>query len=1043
MTFARYLLQGLVWAVIALGLAVGIFLGRLSTGPIALDWIKPRIEEALIPGNTDLDVTVGRTELRLAENHRTIELVGLAVSFRSPGEPVFLTFPEVKLTLSVEAFLKHGLIAASHVEARAPSLHLTRSEDGSIGLYSSDADDQQTSSDADIAAFLRHVVLAPESDDRIAFLKRLQISGGRVVYRDRARADLLTAEAADLVLNRWDDKVSGWLKADLLQQEGRASIQFLGRADVHAKRVHLDIKATNLVVGDLAESWSGGSDWLRPEFKKVRSPIEASIATELDLDGTLSPIKADLRMTDGVLDLPDHLANPLDISLGEFQGVIAPSFDRADIEQFHLVSHGAEIKAKGRVSWQDDDPAIDLEAVATNVRAEDLPTFWPPDLGADARGWVVDNIRTGLVPHAEARLDLRAEDFGQSLLREDAIKGTFAFQGLSVRYVDTMPALTKGSGTATFNADSLFFDVTEGENGGVRLDGGTVSISGLGKPGKYETPLEVLADISGPIDRALSVLDHPPLDVAKEMEIAPEQTAGVFSAKLEVRMPIYNEVTDEEVEVLAEAALGDVAIDGLPRLGADSRLRNGLFQLVVDTSAVTLEGTADIGDLPLTLDIEEPLDDGATKRRISLEGELSPATLDSFFKLPDGIDGALSFEAVLTETSDNLWVDLDADLSDLAITLPGLSWKKPLGLEGNLLASIVVPDEGAIEIKQFELAAEGLRAIGRLDLSLADYSIGTLTLDDLEIGTSRGALTMQRDGKGGLDIAIEAGALDLENLLAPDENQDTGLDPGRLRLAVRADHFIYKGLELRDVQADVFHRDNEWRSVSFEGILAGGDRITLELAPDENGRRLDLRSDDAGAFIRAFDLGQQVEGGDFHLSAILASQDPITAEGRLEINGFTLAGAPLLARLLTVASLTGIGNLLEGEGIQVDNLILPFTMENQKLTLTDGLLRGSQLGLTTMGTIDFRSDALDLAGTIIPVYSLNRLLGQVPVIGRILTGSDGRGAFAATYQIDGPRSNPSVFVNPLSILAPGLLRDLFGGIVSGTLPPPELRETDD
>lgn len=1043
MTLARYLLQGLIWVVIGLGLMVGIFLGRLSTGPVALDWMTPRIEEALTPGNTDLKVAVGRAELRLAEDRRTIELVGLAVSFRSPDERPFLTFPEVKLTLSVEAFLKHGLIAASQVEARAPSLRLTRGEDGRIGLYSGDADDERLSSDADIAAFLRHVVLAPNTDDRIAYLKRLQISGGRVVYHDQARADLLTAEAADLVLNRWDDKVSGWLKADLLQQEGRASLQFFGRADVLAKRVHLDVKATDLVVADLAGSWRADLPWLHRELAQVRSPIEASIATSLDFDGTLSPIEVDLRMTDGVLDLPSHLASPLDVSLGELKGVIAPSFDAADIEQFHLVSLGADVKATGRVSWRHEDPGVDLDLRAANIRVEDLPAFWPPALGADARSWVVDNIRTGLVSQAGARLDLRADDFGPAPLRDDAIKGTFAFEDLSVRYIDTMPALAKSSGTASFDADRLHFDVAGGENAGVDLEGGTVTITGLGKPGKYATPLQVLADISGPLDRALALLDHPPLDVAKDLEIAAERTSGTFSAKLEVRMPIYNEVTDEEVEVLADAVLGNVAIDGLPRLGDDSRLRDGAFQLSVGTSAVTLEGTAVVGDLPLILDIEEPLTEGTTKRRISLKGEFSPALLDRPDMIPEGIEGTLAFKAMLTETSDNIWVDLDADLRDLAIAVPGLSWTKPAGLDGSLLASMVVPNDGVIEVKQFELATAGLRTAGRLDLSPADYSVNTLVLDEFELGTSRGSLRLQRDEKAGLDIALEAEMLDLDSLLVSEAGQDPGPDLGRFQIAMQAGRLIYKGLELQDVQADAFHRDNEWRSASFFGSLAGGDKITLELAPDENGRRLDLRSGDAGALIKALDLGQQVEGGDFHLSAILASEDPISAEGRLEIDDFNLAGAPLLARLLTVASLTGIGNLLEGEGVRVDNLILPFAMEDQTLTLTDGLLRGSQLGLTAKGTIDLRDETLDLAGTIIPVYSLNRLLGRVPIIGRIFTGTDGRGAFAVTYQIDGPRSNPSVFVNPLSILAPGLLRDLFGGIISGTLPPPDLRETDD
>lgn len=1041
-TLARFLLGALVWVLIGLGLTVGTFLGRLSTGPVVLDWMKPRIEEVLAPGHSDLEVTVGQAALRLDENRRTIELVGLDVRYGTDdGRPV-LTFPEVEVALSVEAFLKHGLIAASNIEARAPSLGLTRNADGIISLHSVEIGDDQSLSDLDFAAFLRHFVLAPESDDRIAFLKRLKISGGRVSFDDKTHAEALTAEAADLVLIRQDEGVSGWLKADLVQKEGRASLQLLGRVDEQAERVHLIADATDLVVADLLAPWRSDLPWLPRELDQIRFPLQALIKGALDFDGTMSPLEVEMQMTDSLLDLPTYLANPLDVTLGDFKGVIAPSFDAVDIEQFRLVSFGAELTAKGRVTWRDEDRRIALDLTAANVRAENLPTFWPPAFGTDGRTWVVDNIKAGLVSEAEAKLELRADDFGPEPLRDDALEGRFVFEGVSVRYIDTMPPVEKGRGTAHFDADRLHFDVVGGKNTDVDLVGGTVTITGLGKPGKRNTQLRVLAEARGPIDRALALLDHPPLDVAKDLEIAPKQTSGEFSANLDIRMPLYNGVTEEEVDVTADADLSHVVIQGLPRLGDDVRLDNGTFELAVGATTVQLDGTANVADLPLQIDIEEPLIEGTTRRRILLNGQFDQTMFDRLDIAVDGVDGTLAFDATVTETSDNIWVDLEADLTDLTLALPGISWRKVAGDKGKLLASIAVPNDGPIEVKQFELTAKDLRAVGSLSLSKPDYEVGALALTSIQLGNNSGTFRLRQNDDIGQEIVVDAKVLDLDSLLTDDDGEiDLNFD--HVKMAMRADKLIYKGLELQDMQADASRRKNAWQTASFLGTLASGNKIALELVPEGDGQRLDIRSDDAGALIRALDLGQRVDGGAFHLAAILTSQEPMAAEGRLEIDRFTIANAPLLARLLTVASFTGIGNLLEGEGIQVDELILPFTMEDQKLTLTDGLLRGSQIGLTTKGTIDLEEETIDLAGTIIPVYSLNRLIGQVPIIGRILTGSDGRGAFAATYQIEGPTSQPKVYVNPLSILTPGLLRDFFGGLANGTLTPPEPRETDD
>jgi len=68
---------------------------------------------------------------------------------------------------------------------------------------------------------------------------------------------------------------------------------------------------------------------------------------------------------------------------------------------------------------------------------------------------------------------------------------------------------------------------------------------------------------------------------------------------------------------------------------------------------------------------------------------------------------------------------------------------------------------------------------------------------------------------------------------------------------------------------------------------------------------------------------------------------------------------------------------------------------------------------------------LELSGTLVPAYSLNSVLGNLPVLGPILLGGEGEGIFGANFRIAGPASDPKITVNPLSALAPGVLRKLF------------------
>jgi uncharacterized protein YhdP len=135
--------------------------------------------------------------------------------------------------------------------------------------------------------------------------------------------------------------------------------------------------------------------------------------------------------------------------------------------------------------------------------------------------------------------------------------------------------------------------------------------------------------------------------------------------------------------------------------------------------------------------------------------------------------------------------------------------------------------------------------------------------------------------------------------------------------------------------------------------------------------------------------------------------------------------------LLQVASLTGIFNALQRG--------LDFTSFDGTFRYQDGILRfdrsrayGSSIGITTEGLLDLEEDIADLKGTVVPAYTVNRVLGQIPILGPILTGGKDEGVFAASYGVSGPLEDPIIAVNPLSALAPGFLRKLFDVIGGGS-----------
>jgi hypothetical protein len=82
------------------------------------------------------------------------------------------------------------------------------------------------------------------------------------------------------------------------------------------------------------------------------------------------------------------------------------------------------------------------------------------------------------------------------------------------------------------------------------------------------------------------------------------------------------------------------------------------------------------------------------------------------------------------------------------------------------------------------------------------------------------------------------------------------------------------------------------------------------------------------------------------------------------------------------------------------------------------------MGLTVSGRVDHVAGTIDLEGTLVPsYYMLNEGVASIPVLGGMLGKVTGGALQAVTFTARGPRTDPVVTVQPLSSLAPGVVRD--------------------
>ncbi len=147
----------------------------------------------------------------------------------------------------------------------------------------------------------------------------------------------------------------------------------------------------------------------------------------------------------------------------------------------------------------------------------------------------------------------------------------------------------------------------------------------------------------------------------------------------------------------------------------------------------------------------------------------------------------------------------------------------------------------------------------------------------------------------------------------------------------------------------------------------------------------------------------------------------------VEMTKVRLVSTPGLASILTVGSLTGMADMLNGDGIEFTHVVAPVLIRGSRIMIGRARATGPAMGITTQGTIDLDSRTVDLAGGIAPSYALNSAMGAVPLLGELLISHKGEGMFGLTYSAKGDFAAPKLNVNPFSLATPGILRRIFEG----------------
>jgi hypothetical protein len=1052
----------LAGALVALLLIVGgVFVWRVAQGPVQLDVLSPRIEAALSAGVGNFDVEVGSTVLAWEGWPETFALRVRDLRASRDGRTA-ARLPAVDLRLSLSALVR-GTVAPTAVTGRGANLTIVRDADGlRFGGAGTAAPRDPAAGGRNVSAvvpaLLEDLMAAPGPDRPLSYLNRLSVVDTRIEVRDEVLGITWVAPDASVRLTRTDAGIDG--AADLAVALGGRELR--ARAEIGYQRGsgRLDVRA----------SFNG----LRPDALAARLPrlerarqVEMTLSgvgeATLALNGEVRAATLEVTGRDGRLAWPELLPDPRPVRRLRARASYDAAARRADLEELEIAFGAAgdgdpKIQAGGTARLRPGGTTrASVTLRATGLNLDRLDAYWPVGMAANAREWVVPNIRTGTAEQAEVTADLRAPaDGGLSGIVLTELSGSIDYSGLDVHYLRPMPPVTEVEGTASFSADRFDLRIDGGRLGDLAIPGGDIAITGLQVEDGQS--IDIAFGLDGDLRQALQLLDHPRLDLISRLGLDPASVAGrIDRAEVAFQFPLIDDLTFERTQVQADAELSDVRVADFA-LG--QTVRDGDLDLSVDKAGMTVTGPVRLGGVDVAeMTWQERFEAGA-EVMTEIEARIPALTAAARARLGvetrPYLDGPLGLDLTYRSfRGDRATVRLDGDLAPARIALEAASWIKPPGNPASLDAQLELRagDPVALTDVQASATAEDGSALtatgGRAELSDGGRRLARMRLAQLRLGRNDlSDLTLTRTDSG-WSARIGGGVLDLAPYLADALAGARSAETG----AAAAPTVALRGAKLRRVYVaeDRYVADvtltarrgpgGRWQRVAIDGAAparfagapdaaAGGARpfdLDYGPGPDGGARRLSVEAADSGALLRALGIYDSIQGGTMRITGRArgpAPTSPLDAEVR--IADFRLVNAPTMARILTLGSFVGIRDVMQGEGIAFESLTGDLVFDRGRLSTELLHAYGPALGVTVQGTADLNDERIDLDGVVVPAASTNRVLGNIPVLGRLLTGGEGEGLFAVSYDVTGPLSQPEVSVNPLSALAPGFLRGLFG-----------------
>ena len=365
--------------------------------------------------------------------------------------------------------------------------------------------------------------------------------------------------------------------------------------------------------------------------------------------------------------------------------------------------------------------------------------------------------------------------------------------------------------------------------------------------------------------------------------------------------------------------------------------------------------------------------------------------------------------------------DTSLNIKNNPLIIKFLDYKKKEGVDSTILAKGQIENNGSIKFDLISLKENSnLILINNLNLSKT-FKIIDIDLAKIEYKNNKNYLNRYNLKKINSNYIIKGDSLDLSkiinNIMDTNDNSLNIFNNFNSKIDVNIKKtFIDKTNYINNLSGFIKFKNNKVDNLKLNSFFSNNKKISLTINTNKAlETSTQLIADYPKPIIKRYDFIKGFEEGYLVFNSIKKDNE---SNSVLIIDNFKIQKVPIFAKILSLASLQGIADVLTGEGIRFTNFEMRFSNKKDLTTIEEIYAIGPAVSILMDGYIESKK-LVSLRGTLVPATTINRNIASIPIIGDLLIGDKvGEGVFGVSFKIKGPPKDLSTTVNPIKTLTP-------------------------